>query len=78
MRDSSGETWLTIAEAAVAARRSRDTIERWLRTGLESQKVRGTRYIRQTDLFARLRLILTTEPETKTRREKRSDAPSAC
>ena len=72
MRDSSGEQWYTIAEAAIEVRRSRDTIERWLRTGLPAQRVRGTRYIRETELFARLRLILLTEPEVKTRREKRS------
>lgn len=70
MRDSQGVTWYTIAEAAVEVRRSRDTIERWLRTGLPAQRVRGTRYIRDDDLFARLRLILVTEPEAKTRREK--------
>lgn len=71
MRDSAGENWLTIAEAVKSVRRSRRTIERWLATGLPSQRVRGTRYMRETDLFARLRLILMTEPETKTRHEKK-------
>jgi hypothetical protein len=75
LRDSSGEEWFTIAEAAAEVQRSRDTVERWLRNGLASQRVRGARYIRSTDLFARLRLILITEPESKTRREGQTDAP---
>lgn len=70
MRDSAGDNWLTIAEAAVAVKRDRRTVERWLDKGLPAQRVRGTRYIREADLFARLRLILLTEPEVKTRREK--------
>jgi excisionase family DNA binding protein len=69
MRDSSGDDWYTIAEAARAVKRSRRTVERWLQTGLPTQRVRGTRYILSKDLFARLRLILMTEPEVKTRRE---------
>jgi hypothetical protein len=75
LRDSSGEEWFTIAEAAAEVQRSRDTVERWLRNGLASQRVRGARYIRAADLFARLRLILITEPESKTRRERQTDAP---
>lgn len=70
MLDSSGEVWLTIAEASRSVKRSRRTVERWLVMGLPYQRVRGTRYITESDLFARLRLILLTEPETKTRREK--------
>ena len=70
MRDSAGNPWYTIAEAAKQVKRSRRTIERWLDAGLPHQRVRGTRYIREADLFARLRLILLTEPEVKTRREK--------
>lgn len=78
MRDSAGDDWHTIAEAAKRVRRSRRTIERWLDAGLPHQRVRGTRYIRDADLFARLRLILLTEPEVKTRRETkhRSDVAS--
>ena len=72
MPTSSQADWLTIAEAARAVRRSRRTVERWLDTGLPSQRVRGIRYIRTDDLFARLRLILMTEPEVKTRRENRA------
>lgn len=64
---------MTIAEAARAVGRSRRTVERWLDTGLPAQRVRGTRYMRESDLFARLRLILMTEPEVKTRRERKSD-----
>lgn len=73
MRDSHGQEWFTIAEAAREVERSRRTVERWLDNGLPFQRVRGTRYVRSADLFARLRLILTTEPEVKTRRERRSD-----
>jgi excisionase family DNA binding protein len=69
VRDSSGEEWFTIAEAAREVRRSRDSVERWLAAGLPFQRVRGTRYIRSTDLFAWLRRILAAEPETKTRYE---------
>lgn len=76
MRVSSGEDWFTIAEAARAVGRSRRTVERWLDNGLPFQRVRGTRYVRGTDLFARLRLILVTEPEVKTRREGSTKAMS--
>lgn len=71
MKDSNGDEWLTITEAAEKVRRSRMTIHRWLDTGLPHQRVRGTRYIREADLFARLRLILMTEPEIKTRRKRK-------
>lgn len=73
MRDSSGADWYTVDEAVVAVRRSKRTIRRWLASGLTSQTVRGVRYIHGDDLFARLRLILITEPETKTRHEAKSD-----
>lgn len=73
MRDSAGQNWFTIAEAAREVGRSRRTVERWLSTGLQMQRVRGVRYVREEDLFARLRLILMTEPEVKTRREQQSD-----
>lgn len=65
MRDE----WLTVAGAAREVGRSRRTVERWLEQGLPYQRVRGHRYVRSSDLFARLRLILETEPEVKTRRE---------
>lgn len=70
VRDSAGMEWFTIAEAAREVERSRRTVERWLDKGLPSQRVRGARYVRAIDLFARLRLILMTEPEVKTRHER--------
>ena len=76
MPSSSRSDWLTVAEAAREVGRSRRTVERWLDRGLPSQRVRGVRYIRSSDLFARLRLILMTEPETKTRHEGGSKAMS--
>jgi hypothetical protein len=69
MRDSSGEQWFTLTQAAVAVRRSRRSVRRWVDTGMPAQRVRGVIYIQETDLFARLRLILMTEPEVKTRHE---------
>lgn len=73
MRDSSGDDWLTVGEAALAVRRSKRTVQRWLNSGLASQTVRGVRYIRGDDLFSRLRAILLAEPEVKTRHEAKSD-----
>jgi hypothetical protein len=70
MRDSSGEQWFTLTQAAVAVRRSRRSVRRWVDTGMPAQRVRGVIYIQETDLFARLRLILMTEPEVKTRHER--------
>lgn len=70
MKDSTGVEWYTIAQAALAVDRKRRTIERWLDNGMPSQRVRGVRYISERDLFARLRLILATEPEVKTRHER--------
>lgn len=69
VRDSAGQEWFTIAEAAREVDRSRRTLERWVATGLPIQRVRNVRYVSADDLFARLRLILLTEPESKTRRE---------
>jgi phage terminase Nu1 subunit (DNA packaging protein) len=73
MRNSLPSDWVTVADAAQEVQRSRRTLERWIRTGLPIQRVRGVRYIKTYDLYARLRLILTTEPEVKTRRELKSD-----
>lgn len=70
VRDGHGVEWVTMSEAAREVERSRRTIIRWTRTGLESQLVLGVRYIPVPALFERLRMILIAEPETRTRRER--------
>lgn len=71
MRDRDGVRWLTIMEAVEETRMSRPTIMAWIKIGVPSMMVWGKRWVREPELFARLRDTLAENPRAKTRWQNR-------
>jgi len=71
MRDNNGIRWLTVKEAVSETGMSLRTVREWIAGGLPTQLVRGRRWLREPELFAKLRASLSENQRVKTRFQNR-------